>query len=420
MNSVVRDSTLAPSGHEKIEWVARHSPVLTRLQSEVLSDGALAGLTIGVTVPLEAKTAYLAWILQQTGAKVAVAGTAPGYVQDDVAAALAERGVLVLARSDHDDAGFQRCFEAVADLGCDLFIDDRGAFTHTVHTTRLPLLAKVRGASEQTTSGVTRLKAMAAAGALTYPVLAANDARCKQLFDNRHGTGQSALAAVLKATNLFLGGAEVVIVGYGWCGRGLARKAKGLGARVTVCEVDPVRALEAHADGFEVAPMLEAARSGQFFISSTGCRHVIDLPHLQALRDGAVLANAGGVDVEINVPALQALAIESTELRPHLVQYRLADGRRINLLAEGKLVNLAAADGHPIEIMDLTFSVQALAIHHLARHHHEYPPGVHSLPAAIDERIARTKLATLGCTIDTLSAEQRAFLAAWDWREPTI
>ncbi|HEX9636167.1 MAG TPA: adenosylhomocysteinase [Acidobacteriota bacterium] len=418
MTSLIRDPALAPGGQEKIEWVARHSPVLTRLLRDPLADGTLAGLRIGVSMPLEAKTAYLAWILKQAGAEVAVAGTAPGYVQDDVAAALVQRGVMVFASSEHDRVGFQRCFEALADLGCDLFIDDRGELTHTAHTSRRAALSRLRGASEQTTSGVTRLKAMAEAGRLDYPVLAANDARCKYLFDNRHGTGQSALAAMLKATNLFLGGAEVVVAGYGWCGRGLAHKAKGLGARVTVCEVDPVRALEAHTDGFEVAPMLEAAQRGRFFLTATGCRHVLDRQHFERMPDGVVLANAGGVDIEINVPALHAAAVERQELRPHLVQYRLGDGRRINLVAEGRLVNLAAADGHPIEIMDLSFSVQALAAHHLARCHRDYAPGVHPLPAEIDLRIARIKLESLGCAIDALSAEQKAFLADWSWGEP--
>ena len=308
---------------------------------------------------------------------------------------------------------FEENLERTVDTGPALLVDDRAELTRILHTTRSGLRPGVWGASEQTTSGVTKLRAMERDGALAFPVIAGNDAMCKHLFDNRYGTGQSVFTAILALTNLYIGGRVVVVAGYGWCGKGLARRASGLNARVVVCEVDPVRALEAVADGYTVLPLEEAAAVGDFFVTSTGTHAVFSRAHFERMKDGAVLANAGGLDTEIDVPALKALARESREARRQITEYVLSDGRRLALLAGGLLVNIAGGDGHPVEIMDLSFAVQALAIHHLARHRGELRPGVHPLPEAIDREIARIKLDSLGVRIDSLTAEQEELRRRW-------
>jgi len=411
--SIIKDQKLAPEGHRKIRWVEQHSPVLNALYEKRLSDGTLSGLSIAVCVPLEAKTAYLTILLRRAGARVALAGTAPGYVQDDVAAAVAEQGVTVFSVGDASAEEFEANLNRALEDDPVLLVDDRGELTRILHTTQTRRRDRVWGASEQTTSGVTRLKNMEREGRLAYPVIAGNDAMCKHLFDNRYGTGQSVFTAVMALTNLFLAGKTVVVAGYGWCGKGLARRASGLGSRVVVCEVDPVRALEAIADGFAVMPLAEAAGAGDFFLTSTGTHAVFGREHFQKMKDGAVLANAGGLDTEIDVPALEALSRGKSEARRHITEYVLADGRRLDLLCEGRLVNLAGGDGHPVEIMDLSFSVMALAIHHLARHRGELPAGVHPLPLEIDREIARTKLETLGVSIDALTPEQEERRRQW-------
>ena len=299
------------------------------------------------------------------------------------------------------------------ETGRPLLVAARPEFPRLLHTTQKNHQGKVWGATEQTTSGVTSLRNMEREGLLAYPVIAGNDALCKHLFDNRYGTGQSVFTALLALTNLYFGGKTVVLAGYGWCGKGLARRAAGLNARVVVSEVDPVRALEAVTDGYTVMPLLEAARLGDFFITSTGTNAVLRREHFERMKDGAILANAGGVDVEIDVPALEVLAKEKREVRRHITEYRLADGRRLHLLCQGRLVNIAGGDGHPIEIMDLSFAVQALAIYHLARNRGKLKPGVHPLPVEIDREIARIKLETLGVSIDSLTPEQQDFLRRW-------
>ena len=411
--SIIKDPKLAPEGHRKIRWVEQHSPVLNALYEKRLSDGTLSGLSIAVCVPLEAKTAYLTILLRRAGARVALAGTAPGYVQDDVAAAVAEQGVTVFSVADASAEEFEANLNRALEDDPVLLVDDRGELTRILHTTQTRRRDHIWGASEQTTSGVTRLKNMEREGRLAYPVIAGNDAMCKHLFDNRYGTGQSVFTAVMALTNLFLAGKIVVVAGYGWCGKGLARRASGLGSRVVVCEVDPVRAREAIADGFAVMPLAEAAGAGDFFLTSTGTHAVFGREHFQKMKDGAVLANAGGLDTEIDVPALEALSRERSEARRHITEYVLADGRRLHLLCEGRLVNLAGGDGHPVEIMDLSFSVMALAVHHLARHRGELPAGVHPLPVEIDREIARTKLQTLGVSIDFLTPEQEERRRSW-------
>ncbi|HEX9687968.1 MAG TPA: adenosylhomocysteinase [Thermoanaerobaculia bacterium] len=412
-SSVVADFGLAPEGDRKIRWVAQHAPVLNAAFERRLSDGALRGVNVAVCVPLEAKTAYLTLLLKRAGANVALAGTAPGYVQDDVAAAIAQEGVIVFAVAGASAEEFEEHLIGTVRTDPALLVDDRGELTRILHTKESGRIGNVWGATEQTTSGVTKLRNMERDGILRYPVIAGNDALCKHLFDNRYGTGQSVFTAILALTNLYLGGKTVVIAGYGWCGKGLARRAAGLQARVVACEVDPVRALEAVADGFAVMPLADAAAVGDFFVTSTGTHAVFGREHFERMKDGAVLANAGGLDTEIDVPALEAMAKDVREARRQVTEYRLPDGRRLHLLAEGRLVNIAGGDGHPVEIMDLSFTVQALAIHYLARHRGELPPGVHPLPPEIDREIAATKLETLGIAIDSLTPEQEEMRRRW-------
>ncbi len=415
--SVVRDPGLAPDGHKKIDWAARHSPVLNAVRDRYLKDGSFEGLGVGVALPIEAKTAYLTVVLAEAGAEVAVASPGPFFVQDDVAAALAERGVTVYASSQNPPEEADRELERVLDRALDgrpaILIDDRAGLVRLAHTTRRNLLGGVRGASEETTSGVAKYKAMEREGVLEFPVIAANDARCKYLFDNRYGTGQSTLTAIMQNTNLMVGGKRVVILGYGWCGKGIARYAAGLGARVTVCEVDPVRGLEAYADGFDVLPALEAAKIGEVFITATGSRDVLAREHFERMRDGAILANAGAVDLEIDTPSLAATAAKAREVRRNVEEFAMPDGRRLYLIGRGMVVNLTAGDGHPVEIMDLTFAIQALCAHYLANNHRTLAPAVHLLPKGIDDEVACIKLEALGMGVDSLTLGQEEFLRSW-------
>jgi adenosylhomocysteinase len=415
--SVVRDPGLAPDGHKKIDWAARHSPVLNTVRDKYLKDGSFEGLGVGVALPIEAKTAYLTVVLAEAGAEVAVASPGPFFVQDDVAAALAERGVTVYASSQNPPEEADRELERVLDRALDgrpaVLIDDRAGLVRLAHTTRRNLLGGVRGASEETTSGVAKYRAMEREGVLEFPVIAANDARCKYLFDNRYGTGQSTLTAIMQNTNLMVGGKRVIILGYGWCGKGIARYAAGLGARVTVCEVDPVRGLEAYADGFDVLPALEAAKIGEVFITATGSRDVLAREHFERMRDGAILANAGAVDLEIDTPGLAATATKAREVRRNVEEFAMPDGRRLYLIGHGMVVNLTAGDGHPVEIMDLTFAIQALCAHYLANNHRTLAPAVHLLPKGIDDEVARIKLEALGMGVDSLTPGQEEFLRSW-------
>jgi adenosylhomocysteinase len=415
--SIVRDPARAPDGHRKIDWAAEHSPVLNAVRDRYLKDGTFEGLGVGVALPIEAKTAYLAVVLAEAGAEVAVASPGPYFVQDDVAAALAERGVSVYASSDNPPEEADRELERVLDRALDgreaVLIDDRAGLVRLAHTTRRNLLGHIRGASEETTSGVAKFRAMEREGVLEFPVIAANDARCKYLFDNRYGTGQSTLTAIMQNTNLMVGGKRVVVLGYGWCGKGIARYAAGLGARVSVCEVDPVRGLEAYADGFDVLPALAAAEIGEVFVTATGSRDVLTAAHFERMRDGAILANAGGVDVEIDVDGLTAVAAGAREVRRNVEEFTNSDGRRLHLVGGGMVVNLTAGDGHPVEIMDLTFAIQALCAHRLAIEHASMENKVHLLPSEIDNEVAAMKLDAVGMGVDTLTPEQKEFLAGW-------
>jgi adenosylhomocysteinase len=413
-DSVVRDMALADPGNRKIDWAAQHSPVLNALRESLLEPGSLDGLRVGIIVPLEAKTAYLALVLRDAGAEVAVTGTSPAYVQDDVAAGLASRGIAVYAVAGVAEEEFEGYVERVLEFRCDALIDDRAELVKLAHTKRADLLEGVRGASEETTSGVTRLRAMELGGVLKFPVVAANNARCKHLFDNRYGTGQSTIASILRNTNLFLAGKEVVVVGYGWCGKGIAKRAKGVGARVTVVEIDTVKGLEAYADGFDVRPLDECADRGDVFITSTGVPDAIGREHFERMKDGVILANAGGLDVEIRETTLRALAAKEQDVRAHITEFTMADGRRLHLVAHGNLVNIAAADGHPVEIMDLTFAVQALACRHLLLNHDDLEPRVYDFPAELDSEIARLKLESLGMGVASLTREQVEYLKSWE------
>jgi adenosylhomocysteinase len=404
--SRIADPSLAPAGEQRIAWVARHSPVLNRLARARLSDGALRGKRVAVVVHLEAKTAYLALLLAEAGAEVVAAASNPGTTQDAVAAALVARGIEVHATQGASPDEFVADLLAAADAEPDIVVDDGAELTARIVEHRPALVERLRGVTEETTTGVARLRAMEAAGRLSFPAIAANDAWCKHLYDNRYGTGQSTIAAILRLTNLAGAGKEFCVVGYGWVGKGLARYAEGAGGRVTVIEVDPVKALEAHMDGHRVAG-LEGLSTADVVVTATGGVEAVGAEALPYLKDGAILANAGHHDREIDVAALGP----GEEVRPGITRHELDGGRRVYLLVEGRLVNIAGADGHPVEIMDLSFSVQALAAQLLASA--ELPPGVQRLPDELDREIARTKLATLGVTLPEPTPTQLAFLEQW-------
>ena len=404
--SRIADPSLAPAGEQRIAWVARHSPVLNRLARARLSDGALRGKRVAVVVHLEAKTAYLALLLAEAGAEVVAAASNPGTTQDAVAAALVARGIEVHATHGASPDEFVSDLLAAADAEPDIVVDDGAELTARIVEHRPALVERLRGVTEETTTGVARLRAMEAAGRLSFPAIAANDAWCKHLYDNRYGTGQSTIAAILRLTNLAGAGKEFCVVGYGWVGKGLARYAEGTGGRVTVIEVDPVKALEAHMDGHRVAG-LEGLSTADVVVTATGGVEAVGAEALPYLKDGAILANAGHHDREIDVAALGP----GEEVRPGITRHELDGGRRVYLLVEGRLVNIAGADGHPVEIMDLSFSVQALAAQLLASA--ELPPGVQRLPDELDREIARTKLATLGVTLPEPTPTQLAFLEQW-------
>ena len=411
--SLIKDPSLAPEGHRKIGWVAQHAPVLNKIAGEQLADGSLRGRKIAMTIHLEAKTAYLAILLSEAGADVTVSGSNPLSTQDDVCAALAERGVRVFATHDPSDEDFEGYLHHTIETGPDLIVDDGAELVGRLIEHYPNLIGDVVGASEETTTGVTKLKAMTAEGVLPFPVLAANDARMKHLFDNRYGTGHSSIVALLSNTNLFLSGKAVVVMGFGWVSRGLAKYADGMGARVIVCEPDPVKLLEAYSEGYEVMNSLKAAEIGDVFLTGTGNLRVLGTEHFDRMKDGALLANAGHYDHEFDLAALQEAATDSREVRRNVTEYELPDGRRLHVLARGRLVNIAAADGHPVEIMDLTFAVQALAAHHLATHAGEFPPGVQPIPDEIDDLVARAKLAALGVEPERLTEEQIKYQQSW-------
>jgi adenosylhomocysteinase len=415
--SDVADLGLAEAGDARIAWADAQMPVLRSIRERFARERPFEGLRIGVCLHVTAETANLVRTLTAGGADVALCAANPLDTQDDVAAALVDRhGAQVHAIHGEDMATYYRHIEAVLDTRPRLTMDDGADLVSTIHAQRTELLAdgEILGGTEETTSGVVRLRALEAAGQLGFPIVAVNEARTKRLFDNRYGTGQSALDGILRATNMLLAGRVVVVFGYGWCGQGIALRAKGAGAQVVVCEVDPVRALEAKLEGYEVMSGVEAAAKGDVLITATGGRDVVGRAHYEVLRDGAVLCNAGHFDVECDLPALRELAVERRHVRPHVEQHVLADGRRINLLAEGRVVNLAAAEGNPAAVMDMSFANQALAAEHLARAAGTLAPRVHGVPHEIDDEVARLTLAALDVRIDVLTPEQRAYLTTWD------
>jgi adenosylhomocysteinase len=405
--SRIADPSLAPAGEERIRWVARHSPVLNRLARDRLGDGALRGLRVAIVIHIEAKTAHLASLMVDAGADVIVAASNPGTTQDAICAALVARGIEVHGVHGASDREFEADLMSAAERAPEIVVDDGAELTARLVEQRPDLVAGLRGVTEETTTGVIRLRAMEAAGRLTFPAIAANDADCKHLFDNRYGTGQSTLAAILRLTNLSAAGKTICVIGYGWVGKGLARYAVGLGARVLVVEIDPVAALEAYMDGHAVLRLEDALPRAEIVITATGGIDAVAGEALGDLADGVVLANAGHHDREIDVDALGP----GEEVRPGVTRHALPHVGDVFLLAGGRLVNIAGADGHPVEIMDLSFSVQALAAHLLARG--GLAPGLHRLPRDLDREIARTKLATLGIELDEPTPAQRAFLETW-------
>jgi len=414
MNSIIRDINLAPSGKQKIDWVRKNMPLLNAIEKEFSETKPFAGLKATVSVHLEAKTAYLAQVVAAGGASVCVTGSNPLSTQDDVAAGLSDSGVPVFAWYNSTAEEYNRHIEAALDHGPNLIIDDGGDLIHMVHTSRQDLLQNLWGGNEETTTGIVRLKAMEKQGALKIPMIAVNNAMCKFLFDNRYGTGQSVWDGINRTTNLIVAGKHVVVAGYGWCGKGIAMRAKGLGAKVVVTEVDPIKAMEAVMDGFTVLPMSEAAKIGDLFVTVTGCERVIYGEHFKVMKDGAIMCNAGHFDCEVYKPELESLAVEIKEQRKNITGYKMADGRWLNLLGEGRLVNLACGDGHPAEIMDMSFAVQALSLAYLAKNHDKLEKGkVIDVPAEIDARVAQMKLAAWGTKIDKLSPEQEKYLNSW-------
>lgn len=413
-NSIVADMNLAPEGHLKIDWVEAHMPVLNRVRKEFEADQPFKGLKVTICLHLEAKTAYLAKVIQAGGAEVTITGSNPLSTQDDVCAALVEDGITVFAKYNPDPVEYKNLILKSLETKPDFIIDDGGDLVTILHSERPDLLETIRGGAEETTTGIIKLKALEKQKVLNLPMVAVNDAYCKHLFDNRYGTGQSAFDGIIRTTNLVVAGSTVVVVGYGWCGKGVAMRAKGLGANVIVTEVDAIKAVEAHMDGFRVMPMVEAAKLGDFFITVTGNKAVITGEHFDVMKDGAVLANAGHFDVEVSIPELKKRSTSVRTVRKNIEEYRFADGRKMYLLAEGRLVNLAAADGHPAEIMDTTFALQALGLRYVRENYETLNPAVINVPYEIDEKVARYKLESLNIELDTLTDEQVQYLDSWN------
>jgi len=411
MNYDVADMSLAPEGAQRIEWANRRMPVLRSIRERFEKEQPLAGRTVAACLHVTAETANLLYVLRAGGASVALCASNPLSTQDDVAAALVSDGVPVFAIRGEDDDVYYAHLEAVLDLTPDITMDDGADLATLLHTKRREL--NPIGSTEETTTGVIRLRAMAADGTLRLPVVAVNDSDTKHLFDNRYGTGQSAMDGIIRATNMLMAGATVAVIGYGNCGRGVASRAEGMGAKVAVVEVDPVRALSAAMDGHRVVTADDAARIGDVFVTVTGNKHVLRRQHFDLMKDGAILANAGHFDVEIDLDVLGEMARDRRPARRNLEEYEMADGRRILVVAEGRLVNLGAAEGHPADVMDMSFANQALAAEWLVQRAGKLDPGIYTLPPEIDQEVARIKLDAMGAGLEELTDEQRAYLAGW-------
>lgn len=413
----VRDRALSTQGRERIAWAQRDMPVLDLIAKRFQAEQPLAGLHVGACLHVTTETANLMLALQAGGAQVALCASNPLSTQDDVASALVDSGVSVYAIRGEDEATYYQHIEAVIATQPQITMDDGADLVSTLHSKHPELLPKVVGGTEETTTGVHRMQAMAAEGELRYPVIAVNEAVTKHFFDNRYGTGQSSLDGILRATNILLAGKVFVVCGYGWCGRGIANRARGMGSHVVVTEIDPVRALEAIMDGFTVMPAIEAARRADIVVTVTGGLHAFGAESIRHLKDGAILANSGHFNDEIDIPALQQMSVGRKRVRQFVDEYTLQDGRKINLLADGRLVNLSAAEGHPSSVMDMSFANQALSLEWLIRHRAELENRVYDVPRELDDAVARMKLESLGVDIDVLSEAQKAYAA--DWRSGT-
>jgi len=411
----VKDLALAEKGRQRIEWARSAMPVLRMIEERFSREKPLQGIRVSACLHVTSETANLMRALQAGGAEIRLCASNPLSTQDDVAASLVKDfGIPVFAIKGEDTDTYYRHINAALDIRPTLTMDDGADTVGVIHSQRMDLAPNVIAGTEETTTGVIRLKSMEKAGVLKYPIIAVNDADTKHFFDNRYGTGQSTVDGILRATNLLLAGARFVVCGYGWCGRGVAMRARGAGANVMVVETDPLKGLEAVMDGYTVLPMLEAARLGEIFVTVTGNIHIIRREHFEVMRDGAVLCNSGHFNVEIDIPALESLAKDHSPVRDLVEEYRLRDGRRIYLLGEGRLINLAAAEGHPASVMDMSFANQALASEYAVEHRGTLEKKVHRVPHAIDAEIARLKLRSMGVTVDTLTEEQRKYLESWE------
>ena len=409
----IRDINLAPSGHRKIEWVRNNMPLLRALEDEFKETKPFEGMKISLSVHLEAKTAYLCLVLAAGGAQMSVTGSNTLSTQDDVAAALADSGLAVFAYHRATEEEYFRHIEMCLEHKPNIIIDDGGDLVEMLHNKRPDLRTEVIGGCEETTTGVIRLKAMEREGILKFPMVAVNDAKCKHLFDNRYGTGQSVWDSIMRNTNLIVASKTVVVVGYGWCSRGIAMRAAALGAKVIVTEIDPVKAMEAKMDGYDVMKMEQAALLGDIFVTATGCKHTITVDHMMTMKDRAILANAGHFNVEIDMAGLEEAAVSSGEMRSNITGYELPNGKIINVIGEGKLANIAAADGHPAEIMDLSFAVQAMSALYIKENHAKLKNGVIDVSDEIDDVIARRRLAAWDIEIDELTEDQKNYLDSW-------
>lgn len=406
---------LAKKGSLRLHWVEDHMPALMDIRKRFIDERPLAGLKVGMALHTEAKTGMLAVTLADAGAKIRLASCNPLSTDDSVAAALREEyGLEVYAKKWESDQEYYANLNAVLDMKPDYIIDDGADLISMVHTSRKDALGNVKAANEETTTGVQRLRAMAKDGVLKFPVLDVNDAKMKFMFDNRYGTGQSTFDGWMNATNLIVAGKRLVVAGYGWCGKGVAMRAKGLGASIIVTEIDPIKAIEAKMDGFEVMPMVEAARIADIIITVTGCKDIVSEDVIKVAKSGCVMGNVGHFDNEISKTALESLSVSKERVRDFIDEYRMKGGRKLYLVAEGRLMNLAAGQGHPAEIMDMSFATQALGLLHMVRNHEKMENGVHSVPAEIDSEIAMIKLRSMGVTIDTLTKDQMDYVSGWE------
>ncbi len=411
--SQVKDRSLSSQGHLQIEWASAHMPVLNQIRSRFSKEKPLKNLVLAACLHVTKETAVLVETLNAAGAQIALCGSNPLSTQDDVAAALADEGIHVYAQRGQTTEEYYQCIDKVLDYNPVMTLDDGADLVGTLHSKRTEALRKVKGGTEETTTGVVRLRAMEKAGSLKYAIIAVNDAHTKHLFDNRYGTGQSTLDGILRATNTLLAGKTFVVCGYGWCSRGIAMRAQGMGANVIVTEVDPLRGLEAAMNGLRVMPIAEAAELGDIFVTATGDISVIRKEHMKKMKDGAIIANSGHFNVEINLKDLESLSTAKRTMRPNLEEYTLRDGRRLYLLAEGRLVNLAAAEGHPSEVMDMSFANQALCVEFMAKKK-KMQPKVFAVPREIDENVSDLKLKAMGIEIDELTQEQKKYLGTWE------